>query len=203
MHGPLPRASSTFEKEMWSHRTALSNFALQLTNFNHARAEDLVQETFAKAWAARASYEPGSNMKGWLSIILRNTHYTQHRKRRHEQEDPDEVMSLNLTELPRQLDDLDLGDLGTMMDRLPLNHREALMFVIVYGHTYEEAAVHFGCAVGTVKSRVFRARNTLAAMMMHSEQNESNTLDYDPDGWKAIAKALGDREYLDFDPFQK
>lgn len=124
-------------------------------------ADDLVQETLVKAWANLSSFEPGSNMVGWLYTILRNEFYGQLRKRRREVDDPDGQYAARLATHATQDGHMQFQDFREALGRLAPDHREALLLVGASGLSYEEAADVCGCAVGTMKSRVNRARAKL------------------------------------------
>jgi len=132
---------------------------------NQARADDLVQETLMKALANLDRYEPGSNMRAWLFTILRNTYYSELRKRQREVEDADGAHAARLAERPNQPGAADLEDFKRAFAQLSEDHREVLALVGASGMSYEEAAAICGCAVGTVKSRVNRARAKLAELL--------------------------------------
>lgn len=139
-------------------------FALSLTR-NSATADDLVQEALVKAWGNFDKFEPGTNMRAWLFTILRNTYYSLRRKRKREVEDPDGIMAGHLSEKPHHDGRLALDDFRTAFAELSDEQREALILVGAEGFSYEEAAATCGCAVGTIKSRVNRARARLAELM--------------------------------------
>ena len=143
----------------------LRAFALALCGRSPA-ADDLVQETLVKAWANLTSFEPGSNMIGWLYTILRNEFYSEFRKRRHEVADHDGIFAARLASAPTQEDHIHFLDFRDALGRLADDHREALMLVGASGLSYEDAAAMCGCAVGTMKSRVNRARAKLAAILV-------------------------------------
>ena len=126
------------------------------------RADDLVQETLTKAWAHQASFTPGTKLRAWLYTILRNEFYSQMRKKGREVEDVDGAYSRNLAVHPEQYGHLDMGDMNRALGTLAADQREALILVAASGFSYEEAAEICGVAVGTIKSRVNRARNRLA-----------------------------------------
>src|SRR3984957_17658538 len=135
-----------------------------------ARAEDLVQETLVKAWANIGSFQPGSNIKARLFTILRNENFLEFRKRRHEVGDEEGRHAARLATRPTQEGHMQFQDFRAALDRLEPDHREALILVGASGLSYEEAARLCGCAVGTMKSRVNRARAKLAEMLAgHSE----------------------------------
>lgn len=135
-------------------------FAISLSR-NATRGDDLVQETMLKAWANRNSFKPGTNLHAWLFTILRNEFYSQARKRPRESEDPDETLQAELIEHERQSAYMDLQDTRMAIERLPGELQEAILLVGAGGLTYEEAARTCGVALGTIKSRVSRARTQL------------------------------------------
>jgi RNA polymerase sigma-70 factor (ECF subfamily) len=129
------------------------------------RADDLVQETLVKAWANLASFQPGTNLMAWLYTILRNEFYTEFRKRRYEVQDEDGVFAGRLTAAPTQEGHIEFQDFRAAMARLADDQREALILIGASGLSYEDAAQICGCAVGTMKSRVHRARFRLAGLL--------------------------------------
>ena len=142
----------------------LRAFAISLCGRSD-RADDLVQETLVKAWANLASFEPGSNMTAWLYTILRNEFYSEFRKRRREVADTDGQYSAKLASHPAQEGHMAFLDFRDALDKLADDHREALILVGASGLSYEEAARICQCAVGTMKSRVNRARTRLAELL--------------------------------------
>lgn len=142
----------------------LRAFAVSLTG-DLDRADDLVQETLLKALGHRAKFETGTNLEAWLFTILRNCFYTQHRKRRREVEDPDGIYSQELSTAPEQPSRLEMQDLHVALAQLPPEQREAVLLVGAEGLTYEDVANICGVAVGTIKSRVNRARARLSELM--------------------------------------
>ena len=139
---------------------SLRAFAYTLT-YDLDRSDDLVQDTLVRAWTKADSFTRGTNLTAWLFTILRNLFYSEQRKRKREVEDADGVHAGRLTSLPEQEVRLELREFHTALDALPLSQREALVLVGAQNFTYEEAAVICGVAVGTVKSRVSRARGRL------------------------------------------
>jgi RNA polymerase sigma-70 factor, ECF subfamily len=128
-------------------------------------ADDLVQDTILKAWNSLDQFERGTNLHAWLFCILRNAFYSRHRKRRREAEDPDDRHAASLKTAPEQTAHLEFADLRQALARLSVDHREAILLVAAEGLPYEEAAQVCGVAVGTIKSRVSRARRHLAELM--------------------------------------
>jgi len=129
------------------------------------RANDLVQETLLRAWSHLESFEPGTNMSAWLFTILRNHFRTEYRKRRREVEDVDGGYAERLTTPEAQTGHIEFGELRQALLQLPPDQREALILIGASGFSYEEAAQICDCAVGTIKSRVNRARSKLAEIL--------------------------------------
>ncbi len=138
--------------------------ALALTR-NRSAAEDLVQDAVCNALSAHASFIPGTNFPAWMHRILRNRFISNLRKRRDTTDIDDVPQSAFATEAAHE-DRLALKELGQAMTRLPADQREALLMVVVHGMSYEALAEATGCAVGTAKSRVFRARRQLEAWLL-------------------------------------
>ena len=132
---------------------------------NADRADDLVQDTLLRALANLSSFEPGTNMPAWLFTILRNLFRSEYRKRRREVEDVDGSYAESLTSLPDQNSRLEINEFRKALRLLPPEQRESLILVGASGFSYEEAAQICGCAVGTIKSRVNRARTRLAEIL--------------------------------------
>ncbi|MEZ5774288.1 MAG: sigma-70 family RNA polymerase sigma factor [Hyphomicrobiaceae bacterium] len=142
----------------------LRAFALSLAG-RHDLADDLVQETLTKAWTSRATFEAGTNLKAWLFTILRNTFFSDYRRRTREVEDIDGAIAERVEVLPSQFGRVELAEVSRALLQLPDEQREALVLVAAEGLSYEEAARIGGCAVGTIKSRVNRARSRLAEIL--------------------------------------
>ncbi|MGR3469114.1 MAG: RNA polymerase sigma factor [Shimia sp.] len=151
-------------EELTEHLGALRAFAMSLTR-NAATADDLVQDTVLKAWSNIDKFEPGTNMRAWLFTILRNTFYSLRRKRKREVEDVDGVMADSLSQKPEHDGRLNMRDFQAAFAQLPDSQREALTLVGASGFSYEEAAQTCGVAVGTIKSRVGRARARLVELL--------------------------------------
>jgi RNA polymerase sigma-70 factor (ECF subfamily) len=136
-------------------------------------SNDLVQETLLKAWSHKETFVPDSNLKAWLFTILRNTFFTHYRKAQREELDEDHA-AMNASVPPAQLVHLEFNDVRTALMRLSPDHREALLLITAEGFSYEDAARVCGCAVGTMKSRVNRARSRLVEET--SGHNKSDSL---------------------------
>ena len=143
---------------------SLRAFAISLCG-NVDRADDLVQETLLRALANIDSFQPGTNMSAWLFTILRNHFRSEYRKRRREVEDSDGHYADSLKSQPGQIGQVEFTEFREALAQLPPDQREALVLVGASGFSYEEAANICGCAVGTIKSRVNRARTRLAELM--------------------------------------
>jgi RNA polymerase sigma-70 factor (ECF subfamily) len=143
---------------------ALRAFAWSLSH-NGSDADDLVQDTLIKAWANREKFQPGTNLRAWLFTILRNTYYTHAVRRRREVRDETGEYAASLHAPATQDWGMNMLDLWSALQRLPAEHREALILVGAAGLSYEEAAEICGCALGTIKSRVNRARARLLKIM--------------------------------------
>ena len=143
---------------------ALRAFAWSLSH-NGSDADDLVQDTLIKAWTNREKFEPGTNLRAWLFTILRNTYYTAVLRRRREVRDETGEYAGTLRTPATQDWSVAVRALQAALQKLPAEHREALILVGAAGLSYEEAAEICGCALGTIKSRVNRARARLLKIM--------------------------------------
>jgi RNA polymerase sigma-70 factor, ECF subfamily len=142
----------------------LRAFAVSLTG-SFDRADDLVQDTLLRALSHIDRFERGTNLNAWLFTILRNLFHSEYRKRKREVEDVDGTYAARLKTAPDQGAWLDFQDFRAALAKLPADQREALLLVGAQGFSYEDAAQIMGCAIGTVKSRVNRARMRLAALL--------------------------------------
>ena len=151
-------------------------------------ADDLVQEALLKAWAAQERFEPGTSMRAWTFVILRNAYLTDMRRNRFRGEYDEGVAERILVAPAGQEEPLHLSDMHRALLTLPPERREALLLVGAGGFSYEEAAQICDCAVGTIKSRVGRARATLNAML--AEGNIPDRSSDDPIAHSAILEEL-------------
>ncbi|HEX3364834.1 sigma-70 family RNA polymerase sigma factor [Phenylobacterium sp.] len=163
------RARRASEPPSWRDQVvdlipALRAFAWSLCH-NSSDADDLVQDTLIKAWTNREKFEPGTNLRAWLFTILRNTYYTAVVRRRREVRDETGEYAGTLRSAPTQDWSIAVHSLQDALRKLPDEHREALVLVGAAGLSYEEAAEICGCALGTIKSRVNRARARLLKIM--------------------------------------
>jgi RNA polymerase sigma-70 factor (ECF subfamily) len=157
-------ATSSWRDEVVALIPALRAFAWSLSH-NGSDADDLVQDTLIKAWTNRDKFEPGTNLRAWLFTILRNTYYTNVLRRRREVRDEQGEYASTLKAAPTQDWSVAMHSLQAALQQLPDEHREALILVGAAGLSYEEAAEICGCALGTIKSRVNRARARLLKIM--------------------------------------
>ncbi len=172
-------------EELPEHLPALRAFAMSLTR-NAAAADDLVQDTIVKAWSNIDRFQRGTNLRAWLFTILRNTFYSDRRKRKREVPDPEGVHAARLSEKPAHDGRLAMNDFLRAFDQLSPEHREVLVLVGASGFAYEEAAAMMGVAVGTVKSRANRARARLAELLQLEEGEE--LLSDDPNALAVIGR---------------
>ncbi|MEM1106933.1 MAG: sigma-70 family RNA polymerase sigma factor [Pseudomonadota bacterium] len=168
-----PNDDRAFKAELASLIPHLRAFARSLCG-DATLADDLAQDAMLKAWKARASYKPGSNMKAWAFTILRNLFYSEKRRSwRRQPLDPD-VAEATLVANDDPSGSMELLALRNAINQLPDDQREALILVGAGGLAYEEVAEICDCAVGTVKSRVSRARKAVAEILDANEASFSS-----------------------------
>jgi len=177
---PVPLPDSEFKDELAQVIPHLRAFGRSLSGSRDI-ADDLVQETLLKAWAARKRFQAGTNMRAWTFIILRNLFLSQMRRARFKGE-WDDVTAAKILAAPASQDrHVELGDMQRALLHLPQPQREALILVGAGGFAYEEAAEICGCAVGTIKSRVARGRVALEALMSGGKLPSRRQHKSDPD----------------------
>ena len=159
-----PPVEPVLKDQLLAAIPSLRAFAFSLTN-SWDRTDDLVQETMIRAWIGLDRFQRGTNLEAWLFTILRNFLYSEYRKRRREVEDVDGFYSSRLTISPEQQPHLDLKDLSQALQKLPLQHREALLLIAAEDLSYEESAAICDIPIGTLKSRVSRGREKLAQLL--------------------------------------
>lgn len=173
---PAPSAKADFKRELLAVAPHLRAFARGLCGRPDV-ADDLVQETMLKAWAAQDRFEPGTSMRAWTFVILRNAYLTDMRRSRFHADYDETVAERVLTAPAGQEGPIHLADMHRALLTLPPERREALLLVGAGGFSYEEAAQICGCAVGTIKSRVGRARAALSAMIEDGSVPHRNSAD--------------------------
>jgi len=139
----------------------LRAFAISLCG-SHSLADDLVQDALVKAWSHADSFQPNTNLRAWLVTILRNTYFSSYRKRSREVQDSDNLLAQQIPVKGGQESALTLADVQAALDKLAPEHKEILLMIGITELSYEEAAEICGVAIGTVKSRLNRARAKLA-----------------------------------------
>ncbi len=167
----MSAAPAEFKAELIELLPSLRAFARSLAH-NPAQADDLVQDTLVKALANVERFEPGTNLRAWLFTILRNHYYSQLRKAKREVEDAEGRFAARIAVRPEQDGSVDLEDFKIAFQQLAPDHREVLTLVGASGCSYEEAAAICGCAVGTIKSRVNRARKKLSDILGLDEDDQ-------------------------------
>lgn len=150
--------------EIVEHLQSMRAFARSLTR-DHSRADDLVHDTVIKAWTNIGKFKPGTNMHAWLFTILRNTFYSDCRKASREVADHAGALSARMAVLPDHDGKLALAEFRRALETLPNVQREALILIGAEGFTYQATAAMCGCPIGTIKSRVNRARQTLTEIL--------------------------------------
>jgi RNA polymerase sigma-70 factor (ECF subfamily) len=160
---------TTFRDQLVAVIPHLRAFARSLSK-DPTQADDLAQEALAKAWRARDSFEQGTSLKAWTFMILRNQFYSEKRRSWRSTPLDAEVAENTLVANDNPTAPMELLDLRAALNKLPDDQKEALILVGAGGMAYEEAAQVCQCAVGTIKSRVSRARRALEVIM-----NETNS----------------------------
>jgi len=159
-----PATPDSFERDLTALIPHMRAFARSLCG-NPTDADDLAQDALAKAWQARGSFTPGTNLKAWTFMIVRNQFYSDKRRSwRSSQLDP-EVAAQTLVAVDDPSAALELDELRRALAMLPEEQREALTLIGAAGLSYEEASAVTGVNIGTVKSRVSRARDRIALIL--------------------------------------
>ncbi|MEZ6031355.1 MAG: sigma-70 family RNA polymerase sigma factor [Hyphomonadaceae bacterium] len=161
---PSGATAETFKDELIATIPHLRAFARSLCH-DAAQADDLAQEALAKAWKARESFEPGTSIKAWTFMILRNQFYSEKRRSWRSAPLDAEMAENTLVATDNPTAPMELLELRAALNKLPDDQREALILVGAGGMAYEEAARVCGVAVGTIKSRVSRARKALETIL--------------------------------------
>jgi RNA polymerase sigma-70 factor (ECF subfamily) len=181
---------AAFKRELVGLIPHLRAFARTLCG-DPAAADDLAQDAMMKAWDARTSFQPGTNMKAWTFMILRNQFYSEKRRSWRQTQLDQEAAERTLVAADDPAAPIALDELRQALSSLPDEQREALILVGAGGFAYEEAAEICGCAVGTVKSRVSRARRALHGIL----ESGAYTRDGSPAA-EAMSAILADAERL-------
>ncbi|KRB51129.1 MAG: sigma-70 family RNA polymerase sigma factor [Pseudomonadota bacterium] len=168
-------ADDIFKTELTGLIPQMRAFARSLCR-DAVAADDLAQDALLKAWNNRTSYQPGTNMKAWTFMILRNQFYSDKRRSwRSTQLDP-EVAERTLVAASNPMASLELDEVRRGLAMLPEDQREALILIGAGGLSYEEVSEICGCAIGTIKSRVSRARDRLATIIETGAYDQDDIL---------------------------
>lgn len=186
-------SDNDFKRELAAVIPHLRAFGRSLSG-NRDVADDLVQETLLKAWAARERFQAGTNMRAWTFIILRNHYLSQMRRSRFRGEWDDLTADRLLAAPAGQDKHVELSDMQRALLQLPQPQREALILVGAGGFAYEEAAEICGVAVGTIKSRVARGRTALEQILEGGDLPAR--ADHDVSGEGALNEIMGDVDRL-------
>src|SRR5579875_2481615 len=185
-----PAQEAVFKRDLVALIPHLRAFARTLCG-DAAAADDLAQDAILKAWDARSSFQMGTNMKAWTFMILRNQFYSEKRRSWRQSQLDQEAAERTLVAVDDPSAPVALDEMRLAMGMLPAEQREALILVGAGGFAYEEAADICGCAVGTVKSRVSRARRALQGIL----EQGAYSRDGSPAG-EAMRTILNDAERL-------
>lgn len=163
-------ADEAFRDQLVAIIPQLRSFARGLCGWRDM-ADDLAQDTMTRAWAARASFTPGTNFRAWMFMIMRNQFYTSIRKSNRMTSLDPEVAERTLVQMPEQQHHIHIADISKALQKLPFEQREVLLLIGANGVSYEEAAEIIGCAIGTIKSRLARGRRALAVLIDGSDDD--------------------------------
>jgi RNA polymerase sigma-70 factor, ECF subfamily len=164
--------SARFKDELLSEIRNLRAFAISLCG-SVTLADDLVQESLLRAWSNSEKFQPGTSLRAWLFTILRNIYYSNYRKRAREVQDSDGFHAGRLTVPGNQESHLDLEDFRRALTMLPAEQREVLTLIGASGLSYEEAAAICEVGIGTIKSRLSRARAKLVELLGTDEASHA------------------------------
>jgi RNA polymerase sigma-70 factor (ECF subfamily) len=182
-------APETFATAVAALRPYLFKRAMYLAR-ERELAEDLAQSALIKALTAENLFEPGTNLKGWITTILQNEYYS-YRRRSWRSTPLSEVVAENLqAPIGEQETSVDLRNVACAMLTLPESQRRALVAVGFLGYSYAEAAILFGCSIGTIKSRVSRARMALLDALKRQTPLKRRGARQTDDEWAALMAAI-------------
>lgn len=166
--------ATNFKQELIEAIPHLRAFGRSLSG-NADVADDLVQDTMVKAWAARERFKPGTSMRAWTFVILRNTFFSNMRRNKFKGNYDELVAERILSSPAPQEDPIHLSDVQRALQELSFEQREAIILVGAGGYSYADAAEISGCALGTMKSRVSRARTALEAVLEDGRFTDAST----------------------------
>jgi RNA polymerase sigma-70 factor (ECF subfamily) len=165
-----------FQDMLLTHMPRLQAYAVMLTR-DRAAAEDLLQETALKAWRAQSQFTIGTNFTAWIYKILRNEYISSLRRNKRRPARLDDVPEEFLSRAGAQENDILSREVVHAMDKLQPEQREVLVLICAGGLSYEEAAESLGCSIGTIKSRLWRARARMAALVLGEDEATQLTSD--------------------------
>jgi RNA polymerase sigma-70 factor, ECF subfamily len=154
-----------FQEMLLTHMPRLQAYAVMLTR-DRAAAEDLLQETALKAWRAQSQFTMGTNFTAWIYKILRNEYISSLRRNKRRPARLDDVPEEFLSRTGAQENDILSREVVHAMGKLQPEQREVLILICASGLSYEEAAESLGCSIGTIKSRLWRARARMSALVL-------------------------------------
>jgi RNA polymerase sigma-70 factor (ECF subfamily) len=164
--------AEAFRRDLTALIPKMRAYARSMCGRDTSEGDDLAQEALLKAWLGRRSYTPGTNLKAWVFMILRNQFYSDKRRSWRQQQLDQETAEATLVAIDNPMDAIELDELRRAIAMLPDEQREALILIGAGGFSYEEVAEMCGAATGTVKSRVSRARDRLALILAEGSYGE-------------------------------
>lgn len=163
-----------FQELLLGSLPRLRAYAILLTK-DRTRADDLLQEAVLRALCAKHQFQPGTNFNAWIHRILHNQFISFLRQQRRPMTTLDDVSESCLSQPAAQEDKILTREVIQALSKLPEGQREALILISSSGMSYDEAASILGCSVGTVKSRVWRARRQMEKMIFDEDEREETT----------------------------
>lgn len=164
-----------FERELIANIPHLRAFAGFVTQHSD-QANDLVQDTIVRALRAQHQFQPGTNFKAWTFTILRNLHINNLRRNRVRMDSIEDGALEAFAVAPDQYARLEFQELRRALAKLSPEHREVLILVGASGFRYEEAAIICKCAIGTIKSRLSRARAELRDLLLDDDEAQESAV---------------------------
>jgi RNA polymerase sigma-70 factor, ECF subfamily len=191
---PSAEADKIFRDNLLAIIPHLRSFARGLCG-NRDLADDLAQDAMTRAWAARTSFQPGTNFRAWIFMILRNQFYTTIRKNSRMVSWDPEIAERLLVVNASQHDRINVEDVAKALQKLSAEQREVLMLIGANGMSYDEAAEVMGCAIGTIKSRLARGRVALSVLINGPENLTDGAESVEPVKTQALPRADAPRRH--------
>ncbi len=164
--------ANEFHQMLLEHLPPHQAYAIMLTR-DRAQAEDLLQETSLRALRAQNQFMMGTNFTAWIYKILRNEYISSLRRKKRQPVQIEDMPAEFLSRKGEQENDVLSREIIAAMDKLQHGQREVLILICASGLSYEEAAEALGCSVGTIKSRLWRARARMASLIMGDEETKT------------------------------